>query len=140
MRRILLLACLLSACVTSSSTSGRQEITGLEEMSLEYIQGQWGEPDYSLPKRTGRTVKFEKIYTRDEDPVSNMVTERICIIRLEIDKDGLVEQWDYESCVDRNPSKKQTKAAIKPDTANDELDIEGRDAPEIFDLDGLPSD
>jgi len=138
MRLFLLAACLLPACVTSLSKSYRQEITGLEEMSLEYIEIQWGAPDYNLPKRNGRTVKFENIFTRDEDPVSSLVTERICVIRLEIDKDGLVEKWDYESCVNKNPAKGQSKTVIVPEVEKDEFDAEGRDAPELFDLDSLP--
>lgn len=139
MWRCLLVACLLPACVTSSSRSHRQEILGLEEMSLEYIQMQWGEPDYDLPRRTGRTVKFEKIHTRDEDPVSNEVTERVCVIRLEIDKDGLVEKWDYEACVDKNPNKSRTVQGSDDGAETDDFDIEEREAPELYDLDDLPS-
>ncbi|MFW7379970.1 MAG: hypothetical protein ACOH5I_14245 [Oligoflexus sp.] len=140
MWRILLVASIFCAsCVTSSSKSERQEISGLEEMSLEYIETQWGKPDYNLPTRKGRTVKFEKINTRDVDPVSNYVTERICIIRLEIDQEGLVEQWDYESCVNKNPEQEKEQMAVDAADDNaDDYDIEEREAPEIFDLDSLP--
>jgi hypothetical protein len=132
MLRTILALIMLSACVSSSSSSGRQEILGLEEMSLEYIQMQWGNPDYKLPRRTGQTVKFEKILTRDQDPVTGHVTEQLCTIRLDIDREGLVEQWDYETCVELNPQRPSPQAVGISD--DEDFNIDDREAPELIDL------
>lgn len=131
MFRTILALIILPACVSSSS-SARQEILGLEEMSFEYIQTQWGEPDYNLPRRAGRTVKFEKIQTSDQDPVTGHVTERVCTIRLDIDREGLVEKWDYESCVVTSSlSPSPYEVSVDDD---EDFDIDERAAPEWIDL------
>ncbi len=93
----------LTACTTpgggnSGSGSDRLEMTGLEEMSLEYIKTKWGDPDTNVPKGEGRVVHYKNIQSRDEDPVTRKVTLKSCVVRLDLTKDQLVKNWEYENC------------------------------------------
>ncbi|MES2744111.1 MAG: hypothetical protein V4655_01735, partial [Bdellovibrionota bacterium] len=95
-RLALLLLCsssLLSlsiSCTTTSSSGpgntgssdGRREIIGLEEMSLEYIQTLWGQPDQSIPAGKGKLVRFKSIRTEDEDPITGAVKVKSCDVKL----------------------------------------------------------
>lgn len=104
MRRLMLgfglLGC--TACSTLGGGTGpdgeRLEMTGLEEMSLEYIKTKWGEPDTNIPKGEGRVVHYKNIRSEDEDPVSRKVTVKSCEVRLDLTKDLLVKTWEYENC------------------------------------------
>jgi hypothetical protein len=141
MWRILGLIGLLSACVSSDADQPkRQEMTGLKNMSLEYIQTQWGEPDYNLPRTTGRTVKFEGIESRDEDPVTGDVTVQTCRIRLDIDKEGLVDKWEYEECVQQNATAESTESTDSPDESDEDYDPNERSTPGLPDLEMSPAD
>lgn len=99
-----------SACSTTSGSGGflggsneRKEIVGLEEMSLEYIQTLWGEPDQNVPSGKGRTVRFKNIRAEDEDPISGAVAVKYCDVKLEVNERQLVSSWNYEVC---RPQKK----------------------------------
>lgn len=91
-----------TACSTLGGGSGpsgeRYEMTGLEEMSLEYIKTKWGEPESNIPKGDGRVVKYKNIRSQDEDPVSRKVTVKSCEVRLDLTKEMLVKSWEYENC------------------------------------------
>jgi len=91
-----------SACSTMGGGSGpngeRLEMTGLEEMSLEYIKTKWGEPDTNVPKGDGRVVHYKNIRSQDEDPVTRKVTVKSCEVRLDLTKELLVKTWEYENC------------------------------------------
>ena len=96
--------CGIAACSTlgggSNASSGvdRQEMTGLEEMSLEYIKSKWGEPLTNVPKGDGRVVRYSDIHSQDEDPITRAVIAKLCDIRLDLTKELLVKAWDYENC------------------------------------------
>ncbi|HET9237406.1 MAG TPA: hypothetical protein VFO10_09155 [Oligoflexus sp.] len=105
MMRILAFGPLLTffmACSTMSGGSGpdgeRLEMTGLEEMSLEYIKTKWGEPETNIPKGEGRVVHYKNIRSQDEDPVTGKVTVKSCEVRLDLTKELLVKTWEYENC------------------------------------------
>ena len=98
-----LMLCGMSACSTlgggnSGSGGDRLEMTGLEEMSLEYIKTKWGEPETNVPKGDGRVVHYNNIRSQDEDPVTRKVTVKLCGVRLDFTKDQLVKNWEYENC------------------------------------------
>jgi|GEM_PF-6033055 hypothetical protein len=93
-----LLGCMACTTAPGISREERQEMTGLEEMSLEYIQSRWGEPDSQVPKAEGRTVRYKNIRSEDEEPVSRRVSVKYCDVRLELTKDLLVTAWEYENC------------------------------------------
>ncbi|RYZ71078.1 MAG: hypothetical protein EOP09_05165 [Proteobacteria bacterium] len=111
-RLALLLLCsssLLSlsiSCTTTSSSGpgntgssdGRREIIGLEEMSLEYIQTLWGQPDQSIPAGKGKLVRFKSIRTEDEDPITGAVKVKSCDVKLDVNEKQLVTTWAYEVC------------------------------------------
>lgn len=93
--------CALSLSCTTMPLVGaaqRQEMTGLEEMSFEYIKGQWGEPDAVEQKDEGRIVHYKNIRSEDSDPISGQVTAKVCTLRLALDKSELVSSWEYETC------------------------------------------
>ena len=99
---------ILNACTTVSSDNAskyRSELNGLEEMSFEYIESQWGKPDYELPTRSGKVLKYQQILGVDVDPVDASKSERLCTIRLELDKESIVTAWSYEECVDLKTGK-----------------------------------
>lgn len=97
-------------CVSSGSQDNyRLELNGLEEMSFGYIADKWGKPDYDLPTRSGRVVKYVDILGYDTDPVEGLKKERLCTIRLELDREGIVSDWSYESCRD-----KKTGESVEP--------------------------
>lgn len=105
MMRILAFGPLLSfftACSTMGGGSGpggeRLEMTGLEEMSLEYIKTKWGEPETNIPKGEGRVVHYKNIRSQDEDPVTGKITVKSCEVRLDLTKELLVKTWEYENC------------------------------------------
>ena len=79
---------LMMSCATGSGDDYRKEISGLTDMSIEYIEGQWGKPDYNLPKTKGRTVKFNKVLYIDTDPVTEVSTRKLCTVRLQLTKKG----------------------------------------------------
>jgi hypothetical protein len=91
-----------TACSTLGGGSGpngeRMEMTGLEEMSLEYIKTKWGEPETNIPKGEGRVVHYKDIRSQDEDPVTGKITVKYCAVRLDLTKDLLVKTWEYENC------------------------------------------
>jgi hypothetical protein len=91
-----------TACSTLGGGSGpngeRLEMTGLEEMSLEYIKTKWGDPETNIPKGEGRVVHYKNIRSQDEDPVTGKVTVKSCEVRLDLTKDLLVKTWEYENC------------------------------------------
>ncbi|WP_141734798.1 hypothetical protein [Oligoflexus tunisiensis] len=91
-----------TACSTLGGGSGpngeRLEMTGLEEMSLEYIKTKWGEPESNIPKGEGRVVHYKNIRSQDEDPVTRKVTVKYCEVRLDLTKEMLVKSWEYENC------------------------------------------
>jgi hypothetical protein len=82
----------------NGSSEERQEMTGLEEMSLEYIKTKWGEPDTNIPKGDGRVVHYKNIRSQDEDPVTRIVKVKNCAVRLDLTKELLVKSWEYENC------------------------------------------
>ncbi len=88
------------ACTTAPGISReeRKEMTGLEEMSLEYIQSRWGEPDSQVPKTEGRTVRYKNIRSEDEDPLTRKVQVKFCDVRLELSQELIVTAWEYENC------------------------------------------
>ncbi len=104
MRFVILGSLLLSftACSTLGGGSGpngeRLEMTGLEEMSLEYIKTKWGEPETNIPKGEGRVVQYKNIRSQDEDPVTSKITVKYCEVRLDLTKDLLVKTWEYTNC------------------------------------------
>jgi hypothetical protein len=91
-----------TACSTLAGGNGpdgeRLEMTGLEEMSLEYIKTKWGEPETNVPKGDGRVVHYKNIRSHDEDPVTGKITVKYCEVRLDLSKDLLVKTWEYENC------------------------------------------
>ena len=97
---------LLNSCTTTSSTdvlavsSGheRKEMTGLEDMSLEYIKSEWGEPDTDEAKGDGRVVRYKNIKSQDLEAVEGDSNVKYCLIRLDLNKALLVTAWEYESC------------------------------------------
>lgn len=101
-----LVACLFLGLAASCSTLGggsggrgeRLEMTGLEDMSLEYIKTKWGEPDSIVPKGDGKLVRFKNIRSEEEQPVTRKVTVKSCEVRLDLGKDQLVKSWEYENC------------------------------------------
>lgn len=101
----------LASCASSggpgNSGTGkdRLEMTGLEEMSLEYIKGKWGDPDSNIPKGEGRVVVYKNVRSEDENPVSGKVTVKLCEVKLEFTKELLVKSWDYENCRVQAPVK-----------------------------------
>lgn len=96
------LFCMLCfSCVTTNSNSQkapREEIIGLEGMSVEFIQAQWGEPDAKFPLAAGQSLKYNNVFVKDEDPFTGENADRNCVIKLEVDAEGLVADWDYEAC------------------------------------------
>jgi hypothetical protein len=105
MMRLLVFGPLLmgfTACSTMGGGTGpsgeRMEMTGLEEMSLEYIKTKWGEAETDIPKGEGRVVRYKNIRSQDEDPVTGKVTVKSCEVRLDLTKDLLVKTWEYEIC------------------------------------------
>lgn len=98
---VLLVGCLAAACTTVpgiGSSNERREIVGLEEMSLEYIESNWGTPDSNTPHGEGRTARYKSIRTETEDPISGNVDVKQCDIRLELNNKMIVTSWEYESC------------------------------------------
>ncbi len=97
---------LLTSCTTTaandvlavSSGKERKEMTGLEDMSLEYIKAQWGEPDADVAKGDGRVIHYKNIKSQDLDAVEGDSNVKSCLIRLDLNKDLLVTGWEYESC------------------------------------------
>ena len=100
--RVIAVSVVLTSCTTTEQGLGpngeRLEMTGLEDMSLAFIKTQWGEPDGNIPKGEGRLVSYKNIRSRDEDPVTGKVTIKSCQIRLELTRELLVKNWDYENC------------------------------------------
>ncbi|SMF28427.1 hypothetical protein [Pseudobacteriovorax antillogorgiicola] len=128
----LMLWMICGACATSSGSAYREEILGLTDMSLEYIMTQWGEPDYKLPKSNGQSVKYESVMSVDEEPLSGELIKKICVANLDINKEGLVEDWGYSDCKDLNPR------PPKPSEAVDEGDFDVDDDRKLPDLPMAP--
>lgn len=100
--------CILMACTHTAEAppsalpqvepDGRQEMTGLEDMSVEYIESVWGKPDAEQAAPKGKTLLFKDIHTKDSDPLLNKVEQKRCDIRLLIGPDDVVSSWTYENC------------------------------------------
>jgi hypothetical protein len=91
----------LSSCTSLApllDSRERKEMTGLEEMSFEYIKGEWGEPDSLVSSGEKRVVHYKNIRSQDKDPISAQLTLKTCVVKLELDKADLVTAWEYESC------------------------------------------
>jgi hypothetical protein len=97
----------LTACTHSPSQEsvlppqqegGRQEMTGLEDMALEYIISVWGKPDNEEKNAKGRTIRFKDIKGQDHDPLGEKMRQKTCDIRLEVNAEDLVVSWVYENC------------------------------------------
>ena len=79
MLRLLILGMVLLGtvgCVTGmggGAASERIEMTGLEDMSVDYIKTKWGEPETNVTKGEGRVVHFKKIRSQDEDSISRNI-------------------------------------------------------------------
>ncbi len=96
-----LLLCVLfqSSCATPLLGSReRKEMTGLEEMSLEYLKGEWGDPDSDVATGEKRIVHYKNVRSEDLEPISRQVTVKHCVVKLEINKAEMVSSWEYESC------------------------------------------
>lgn len=89
---------LVGSCVTKSEDTYRKEISGLTDMSLDYIASQWGKADSRIPKGTGAVLKYKKILSVDEDPLTGKLNRKLCVAKLSVNKKGLVTDWVYENC------------------------------------------
>ncbi len=124
---LLTAAVFLSSCTTLSSDSApaaanRQEIVGLIDMAYEYVEQEWGKPDYDLPKTNGRTVKFEGVKTVDTDLETGGSVVKLCRVKLDINQEGLIENWDYEDCVYADPQAAVTQDPGEP-VEDDSVDL-----------------
>lgn len=92
--------CMSVGCTTMPliGTPERREMTGLEEMSFEFIRGEWGAPDAEQQSGEKKIVHYKNVRSEDSDPISGQVTYKLCTLRLELDKAELVSSWEYENC------------------------------------------
>lgn len=102
-------------------------------MSLEYIETKWGKPEFNLPKTKGRLVKFTEVLVKEEEPVSGSIAKKLCIAELQLDKAGLVKDWNYTKCRDLNPvAKKQQKPVVEDaGVEQSDFDLDERKLPGV---------
>ena len=129
----MLFSVLVSSCATTPEEKYRSEISGLTDMSLVYIESKWGGPDFNLPKTTGRIVKFKDILVREEEPLSGVITKKLCIVALRLNKEGLVKDWSYDNCRPLNPAKTKaaTKDVVDPSIEQSDFDLDERKLPGV---------
>ena len=125
-----------AACTTTPEEKYRNEISGLTDMSLDYIESQWGKPEFNLPKTNGRLVKFAEVLVDEEEPVTEQVTKKLCTAELQLTKDGLVEDWSYTKCRDlnvRSGSKRKAQPTMAAPPEEAEFDLDERKLPGVED-------
>ncbi|NRA67579.1 MAG: hypothetical protein HRU19_24070 [Pseudobacteriovorax sp.] len=119
------------ACETVPEAKYRPEISGLTDMSFEFIKGKWGEPDYNLPKTSGRTVRFKDILVLEQEPLSETVIKKVCTSELQLDKEGLVRDWSYLDCRGLDKSGKKQVAKPKEPQKEEDFDVGERKLPDL---------
>lgn len=92
------------ACQTTAPSPKvyRNEIMGLEGMANSFVKSEWGEPDESAKKDKKETVKYKDVLIQDEDLMTGTIVDRICVVKLELDDEKLVTDWEYENCELKN--------------------------------------
>lgn len=133
------------ACVSSANSdlsSNRQEITGLTEMSIDYIKDVWGQPDYDLPKTKGRLVKFKNVRVLGVNPDTGEEVPQQCTVQLQLNKEGLVSEWEYQECryilADGKIGGAVQNFQMQDGSSEDVKDIDERVDPKFDDLDMQP--
>lgn len=120
----------IPSCV-STTVEYRREISGLTEMSADYITTQWGEPDYILPTTSGRTIKFERVLFDEQDPITDEIIKQVCTVSLNIDKESIVQDWNQESCLILNPKPQTVETESSEGGDGQEFDMDERKLPDV---------
>ncbi len=92
----------LASCttLTSAINTERQEIVGLHGISLDYLEQEWGKAESTIAAPDGtKILMYEKVKTTTIDPLSDAETNHSCTIKIILDTEGLVKDWEHARCL-----------------------------------------